>query len=111
MQGRSNEGDSGSYGKQLNEGGESKNHGGKKSGKRYEVTKLVTLNIRGLVSKKCCKVQFLNDFVKEDNVSMLCLQETWNKQEYTPSETKIDGYSEIRSVRPGKRGRGGCQYM
>ena len=45
--------------------------------------------------------------MKEDNVSVLCLQETWNKQEYTSSETKIDGYSEIRSVRPGKRGRGG----
>ena len=71
------------------------------------MTKLVTLNIQGLVSRKKCKIQFLNDFVKDENVSVLCLQETWNKQEYTVSETKINGYNEVRSVRPGRRGRGG----
>ena len=60
-------------------------------GKRYEITKLVTLNIRGLVSRKNCKVQFLNNFVKEEHISVICLQETCNKEEYTTSETKING--------------------
>ena len=83
MPGRNNEGNSDSYRNHIKRGGE--NNGGKNEGKGYEVTKLVSLNIRGLISQKCCKVPFLNDFVKEDNVSVLCLQETWNKQEYTPS--------------------------
>ena len=116
MQGRNDKETPGSDGKQLTEGMGRTNTGGNfvsykdnrnNKGKRYEITKLVTLNIRGLVSRKNCKVQFLNDFVKEENISVLCLQETWNKQEYTTSETRINGYSEVRSVRPGKRGRGG----
>ena len=39
-------------------------------GKGYKITKLGTLNIQGLVSRKKCKIQFLNDFIKKGKMSL-----------------------------------------
>merc|ERR1711867_148726 len=43
--------------------------------------------------------------------AVICIQETWLKTDHTLTETKIQGYSEYRTVRPKRRGGGVSIYI
>ena len=80
-------------------------------GKGYKATKIVTLNIQGLLNRDKYKVEQLNDIATDLSPAVICIQETWLKTDHTLTETKIQGYSEYRTVRPKRRGGGVSIYI
>ena len=77
---------------------------GETRGRGYRATKIVTLNIQGLLNRDKYKVEQLNDIAKEIDPTVICIQETWLKTNHTLAETKLQGYSEYRTIRPNRRG-------
>ena len=63
-------------------------------GRGYKATKIVTLNIQGLLNRDKYKVEQLNDIATDLSPAVICIQETWLKTNHTLTETKIQGYSE-----------------
>ena len=77
----------------------------------YRATKIVTLNIQGLLNRDKYKVDHLNDIAREMDPAVICIQETWLKANHTLTETKLQGYSEYRTIRPNRRGGGVSIYI
>ena len=70
----------------------------------YRATKIVTLNIQGLLNRDKYKVDHLNDLAREMDPAVICIQETWLKANHTLTETKLQGNGEYRTIRLNRRG-------
>ena len=69
--------------------------------------KLATLNIANLMSKKKYKVKHLEALMRDKDIKVICLQETWLNDEILETETHIEGYVNYRQDRGGDRKGGG----
>ena len=69
--------------------------------------KLATLNIANLMSSKKYKIKHLEAMLRDEDIKILGLQETWLNDEILEAETHIDGYVNYRQDRGGVRKGGG----
>ena len=60
-----------------------------------------------LISNKKHKVKHLEALLREEKISILCLQESWLKDDILEAEVHIDEYRTYRQDRGGRRKGGG----
>ena len=60
-----------------------------------------------LISNKKHKVKHLEALLREEKISVLCLQESWLKDDILEAEVHIDEYRTYRQDRGGRRKGGG----
>ena len=69
--------------------------------------KIAHLNIQGLITPNNSKVDHVNILLNDNDIDVLCLNETWLNNEISDSEVNIDGYSTYRLDRQNGKIRGG----
>merc|ERR1711895_59224 len=69
--------------------------------------KIASLNAYNLISSKKHKVKQLEALLREENIKILCIQETWMKDEILDAEIHIDEFRTYRQDRGGTRKGGG----
>ena len=79
----------------------------KSANEKINKVKLATLNVANLLSKKKYKINHLEALLREEDIKVLCLQETWLDDEILEAETHIEGYINYRQDRGGDRKGGG----
>ena len=56
-------------------------------------------------------MKHLEALLNEEDIKILCLQETWLTEEILEAETHIEGYTNYRQDRGGERQGGGHLHM
>ena len=69
--------------------------------------KIASLNAYNLISRKKHKVKQIEALLREENIKILCLQETWMNEEILDTEIHIDEFRIYRQDRGGIRKGGG----
>ena len=69
--------------------------------------KIALLNAYNLISSKKHKVKQLEALLREEKINILCIQETWMKDEILEAEIHIDEFRTYRQDRGGRRKGGG----
>ncbi len=73
----------------------------------YEMPTIVNTNAQSLV----CKVDELSVFLKENNVDIACISETWLKDTVPDNAVNIDGFKVERTDRKEVMGGGVCCFL
>merc|ERR1712177_2380 len=69
--------------------------------------KIASLNAYNLISSKKHKVNQLEAIIREENINIFCIQETWMKEDILDTEIHIDEFRTYRQDRGGTRKGGG----
>merc|ERR1711989_235461 len=69
--------------------------------------KIASLNAYNLISSKKHKVRQLEALLREENIKIFCIQETWMREEILNTEIHIDEFRTYRQDRGGTRKGGG----
>ena len=69
--------------------------------------KIASLNAYNLISIKKHKVKHLEALLREEKINILCLQETWLRDDILEAEVHIDEFRTYRQDRGGRRKGGG----
>ena len=74
--------------------------------KYYTKTTFASLNIQGLVTSGRQKKETILQFLRSENIEVLALQEHWLTRDHKFPESHLEGFRELRAVRPSRK-RGG----
>ena len=70
-----------------------------------------TINVNGLLVKGCDKKTDIEVTMREEKIDVLLLQETKLSKDTDVSETFVEGFVEVRTVREGRGGGGVSTYL
>merc|ERR1712175_13728 len=73
--------------------------------------KIASLNAYNLISSKKHKVNQLEAIIREENINIFCIQETWMKEDILDAEIHIDEFRTYRQDRGGTRKGGVVTYI